>query len=158
MPPELILRKGTGAIKSNATAIAEVGCQRYSLKCIFISGAPAGRSTLPTDSAASVLLYTQISTENSICVNDRYPHPQPHAAAGAGERLVGCAAPEPFTPQALRASGNVSLVASADLDKADEKSGKSTYCRNIRTHRSPGTTATPRRGDAPGLPEYQLSL
>lgn len=73
MLSELRLVKGICAISSNATAIADVGCQRYSSKCKFTSKDPAGRSTLPTDLAASVLLYTQISKENSIDVNDRYP-------------------------------------------------------------------------------------
>lgn len=71
MLSELIVVKGTCAIRSNATAIADLSCQRYSSKCKFISEDPAGRNALPTDSAASVLLYNQISKKNSIDVNDR---------------------------------------------------------------------------------------
>lgn len=101
------------------STVADLSCQRYSSKCKFISEDLAGGNTLPTDFAASVLLYKQISKENSIDVNDRYPRCCCWSRGAVGQmrfaRAVHFAGTESFRKRLP--------CSHADLDKTDDKSG-----------------------------------
>lgn len=61
-------------------------------------------------------------------------------------------------PQAQRASGNVSLVAMRTWTKQMTNQGKARTTETLELTEAPTPAVRPRRGDAPGLREYPLSL